>query len=482
MMNDMDIKSTNGENDLQTSRHSRKTYMSFSMYQVTWTIMVSTNGMFLFFYYHTVIGLDPWLILLATGITTVWASFNDPVFAYLMDRNFKWTRKWGRRFPWIIIGAIIWPLTFILFYAAPDARINPWPAFLWFIMVMTIAETFQTSADVNINMLRADKFRTETERKKYSSYFGPFDMVAMVVGTTIPPLLLVFGEGKESYTIMAILVALIAIICVILFLPSAREDKIIIDRYFSTEYERMNYIKGVKEVLTQKSFIAFIIQQITLGVATTIMTAMIVYLTIFVLRTTPDIMTVFFAIFLTGALISVPFWMKILKKTGNNTKKVYTIGSFSLCVALIPLTFFQTFIDLGILMFIVGFAMGCVWTMGIPWILSNVQDDYLVRTGKNQKGIVIGTWMLTGLFTAFIDELIIASVFGLTGFVAGYDTYEGLAAVVPDMGPIIWGIRLLVGVIPMVLILIGTIIFWKLYPLTQEKVMENKAKLKELGF
>jgi Na+/melibiose symporter-like transporter len=44
------------------------------------------------------------------------------------------------------------------------------------------------------------------------------------------------------------------------------------------------------------------------------------------------------------------------------------------------------------------------------------------------------------------------------------------------------GIRLLLGVIPALLVLIGTLIFWKFYPLTQEKVLENKAKLIELGF
>ena len=50
------------------------------------------------------------------------------------------------------------------------------------------------------------------------------------------------------------------------------------------------------------------------------------------------------------------------------------------------------------------------------------------------------------------------------------------------MIPIQWGIRLLIGVIPALLILLGTLIFWKYYPLTQDKVLENKAKLLELGF
>ncbi len=482
MMNDMDIKSTNGEMESQTNRHSRKTYLSFGSYQITWTILISSQNMFLFFYYHTVVGLDPWLIFLATGISTIWASLNDPFIGFLTDRNFKWTRKWGRRFPWIVIGAILWPLTFIILFSAPDiSPSNPLPAFWWLIMALLITDTFMTLADINVATLRADKFRTETERRKYSSYFGPLDMVAQVVGMIIPPLLIGYGTGKMAYTMMAIFIASISLISAVLFFPGAHEDEIIIDRYFSTEYERMNLLKAAYEVLKQRSFIAFIIHYTSFGVATTIMTAMIVYITTFVLRISFDMMTVFFAIFLMASLISVPFWLKLARRYEDN-RKVYIIGSFALCIALIPLTFFQTIIDFGIFMFIAGFVIGSVWTMGIPWILSNVQDDFVVHTGKNQKGLLIGTWAIFGLVTAFIDELLIATVFSLTGFVAGYDTYEELAAVVPDMGPIIWGIRFLLGVIPMVVLLIGTIIFWKFYPLTPEKVMENKAKLKELGF
>ncbi len=470
------------ELEIQSNRHSRKTYLSFGSYQFTWTILFSSQNLFLFFYYHAVVGLDPWFIFLATAITTVWASLNDPIIGYLTDRNLKWTRKWGRRFPWILIGIIFWPLTFILLFSAPDIDPNhPLPAFWWLMMALLLTDTFGTLADVNVSTLRADKFRSEIERRKYSSYFGPFDMVAQVIGMTVPPLLIGFSTGKMAYTIMGILIAAISLVCGILFLPGAREDKIIIDRYFSTEYERMPFFKGILEVIKQRSFIGFFIHYSCFGIATTIMTAMVVYITTFVLRTSADMMTVLFAIFLTGSLISVPFWIKLTRKTNNN-RKVYIMGSFILCAALIPLTLFQTMIDLSIFLFITGFFMGSVWTMGIPWILSNVQDDYVVRTKKNQKGLLIGTWAIFGLVTAFLDELVIAAVFGATGFVAGYDTYEALVVAVVDVTPILWGIRYLLGIIPAIILFIGTLIFWRIYPLTPEKVQENKDKLKQLGF
>jgi Na+/melibiose symporter-like transporter len=133
-------------------------------------------------------------------------------------------------------------------------------------------------------------------------------------------------------------------------------------------------------------------------------------------------------------------------------------------------------------MFITGFAMGSTWSLGIPIIFSNVLDDFVVRTSKNQKGFVMGAWVLLTVFTSFLDELVIAIVFTTTGFVAGIDTFEQLVLTVPNVNLVLWGIRLLVGVIPMITLLIGTLIFWKYFPLSQEKVIENKLKLKELGF
>ena len=219
-----------------TTRHTTKTFLSFSMYQITWTIIVQTMGLFLYYYYFNVLGLPAALILLATAINTVWGAFNDPLIGHLTDKNFKWTRKYGRRFPWIVMGVIPWCFILILIFAAPDASVNPWPAFTWLLSMLLLNELFVTLSDVHTNMLRADKFRTEYERKKYSGFFGSFDMIAMALGSAVPPLL-VFGEGSIYYTIMAVIIAIVALVCAILYLQNgAREDKVIIDRYYSSDY------------------------------------------------------------------------------------------------------------------------------------------------------------------------------------------------------------------------------------------------------
>ncbi|MFX1445976.1 MAG: hypothetical protein ACFFHV_21375, partial [Promethearchaeota archaeon] len=129
-----------------------------------------------------------------------------------------------------------------------------------------------------------------------------------------------------------------------------------------------------------------------------------------------------------------------------------------------------------------GIAMGSLWTLLLPVIQPNVLDDFVVNTEKNQKGIQVGLTTFILRLTATFDEFLIAIVHTLTGFRPGYDTYEEMAKTGADMNLVIWGIRMLQGIIPMFILLVGMIIFWKFYPLTQDVVKKNKAKLEELGF
>jgi len=472
------------ELDQGTNRYTTKTYLSFSMWLVMYTMLTQTMGLFLYFYYHTVIGLSPLLIFTATAINTVWGGFNDPFIGYLTDRNFKWTRKWGRRFPFMALGLIPWCFIVILIFSAPAVTADPMPAFIWLLVMLILNELFMTISDVHGNMLRADKFRTEAERRQFSGYFGIFGLIAAALGTALPPLLLFFGDTPLSYMVMAIIISMSALVGVFLFLLNgAREDKIMIDRYYSGDYKRFKLLNGAKEVLKQKSFIGFWLAAAGHSIAYTMTTALVAYIATFVLQVPTFIMTILLAIFIVGGIISVPIWLKILKKV-NDARRVYLIGSIAFIIALIPLTFFTGVIDLAIFMFITGLTFGCLLSLKMPVIFSHVQDDFVVRTGKNQKGILVGTWAILTLFTSFVDELMFTLVFTITGFKEGYATYALLEAEVgaSAMIPIVWGVRLLFGVIPMIIMGLGTLAFWKLYALNHEKVVANKAKLKELGF
>lgn len=483
-MSEMNIKDLEGE--IEPTRHSKWTYASFNIHQFSYNFAAISQMVFLFYYYEVFLGLDATLIFLTLSVFTIYDALNDPLMGFLIDRNFKWTKKWGRRFPWILIGTVPWCLSIFLIYTAPavDASVNPWPVVLWLFMSLFIFDTFGTLVLINVEALRADKFRMESERRITSGFFATVDIISQVLGMLIPPLFLGAGGSRAEFAMAGALLMTVALISAVLFIPSMREDQIVKERYFAADYERMNLFKGVKEVLKQKSFIFFFIGWSAWNVSGALLTTNTLFLITFVVQASPDVTTFIFAFLLLGALISIPFWLKLVKKI-NNTKKCIVLGGFLISFAMIPLSFFQTLIQLYVFVFILGIFLASQWTFW-PLATLNVYDDYVVRTRKNQKAILIGATALMNRLTTTIDEGLIAVVHGLTGFIGGYTTYIALEAAVTaaggDINLVLWGIRLIGGVIPFIIIFLGTLIFWKFYPLDQQKVMENKAKLKELGF
>ncbi len=468
------------------TRHSTWKYASNATYQIVCTIMAATQGIYLYFYYYSVIGLNQWLIFLALSIFTVYDGVNDPIIGFLIDRNFKWTRKWGRRFPWIVIGIIPQCLSLYLIFSAPvlDAA-NPWPVFFWLLISLFVFDTFGSMVGINVMALRPDLFREESERQKLTAFWTPFDMIAQALGMLIPPLFLFGGNNRESFALMGGAIAAIALVGAILFLPGAREDKIVIDRYFTGNYEKPKFFEGVWDVLKLKSFIVYFIILNIFSMATSIIMSMGPFINNFLFQGAPGDEILIYAIFILGAMISLPFWLRYLKKIQNN-KKVLTLGGILLSICFISLSFYQTIYDFYVILFILGLSMGSMWAFMYTIIQASVVDDFVAKTKKNQKGILLGISVLLGRLVATIDEGIIAGVQTITGFPAGVDNYNALVSALSatggDLALALMGIRALMGLIPGVILFIGTLIFWRFFPLTPDVVKKNKQILEELGF
>ena len=467
------------------TRHSKWTFLSNACGLLCSTLIGAVQG-FTLFYYEAVIGLDIWLVFLAMSIFTIYNGINDPIIGFLVDRNMKFTRKWGRRFPWIAIGIIPWVFSIYLHFSVPDIDVsaNPWAVFGWLLLTLVLLDTFGTLVNINYSALRIDKFRTEYERRRFTKYYAPFDILAIVIGMLLPPLFtdMIPGDPKTSYSLMGAIIAIIALLFAILSLHGNREDKIIIDRYFSPEYiKRMNFFKAFVEAIKTKSFMVFFIFGTCLGIQISLVVVNMYYLTKFVLQADSLTYLLILGLNLIGTLISIPIWLKYIKKINNN-KKALIVAGLASCAALFPLTFFQGLFDLLIMAFILGLAQGGLNSYVYTIISPSVVEDVIVKTKKNQKGVLFGISVLLGRLVASIDEFIIAVVHDLTGFVAGNETYAEMAAVVSDMTPILIGIRLIQGVIPALVLLVGVLIIWKFFPLTQERILNNKLKMQELGF
>ncbi len=146
----------------QETRHSRLTFLSNAFGLLCATLIGSIQG-FTLAYYETVVGLNAGWVFVAMTIFMVYNGINDPIIGFLIDRNFRFTRKWGRRFPWIVIGVIPWAFSVFLHFSAPniDGTTNPWAAFGWLLLTLVLIDTFGTIVNINYKAVQIEKFRTE---------------------------------------------------------------------------------------------------------------------------------------------------------------------------------------------------------------------------------------------------------------------------------------------------------------------------------
>ena len=459
--------------EIEKKQHSRKSIMSYSFGAFINEFLAMAFSAYAYFYYETEIGLSSLLCGLGFVIYAIWNTINDPLVGYLTDRPFRFTKKWGRRFPWIIVGGIPWIISYVLIFTPPnvDSVGGEWILFGWLTFTICLYDTFASICIVNYDSLFPDKFRSIIERRKVTGTRVPISVFGTVFGAILPPLFIVFGN-KFSYIIQAGIVFIICLIALILLVPGSRDDKECVDRYLAMceeKIEKDSFFKEFKIALKQKAFVAYIILFFLYQVMVRCMTASIPYAVRFVLKMEASAISWIMLAFLLGVLIAVPVWVKLANKLNDNRKVIIITGILT-ALFVSPLIFVEVYIFAIITLFAWGLVQGGFWAMLSP-VFADTIDESVVETGERREGLYNG-------FLAFFARLAIAAqAFSfaithiLTGFVEGASTQSDLA---------VWGIHVHLAVIPMIGMLLGVLIFWRLYDLTPEKAKENQLKIKQL--
>jgi GPH family glycoside/pentoside/hexuronide:cation symporter len=427
-----------------------------------------------FYFYEGEIGLNVWLTSLGYIIFAIWNAINDPLVGYLTNRPFKFTKKWGRRFPWTIIGGVPWAFTYVLVFTPPsvDPQTGAWIIFGWLVFTTCLFDTFNSIWWVNFYSLFPDKFRSPKERRLASGIVTPIGVVGITLGGIVPPLFITYGV-PSSFIFQAGVVAIIGLALLGLGIPGWKDDPQSTERYlqkYEEGIEKLPFFKTMISSLHQKSFVAFLLIYLGFQVLTFCVQSSIPYLMRFVLKR-PARDQLFLQIgFLVGAVLSTPLWIKYANKKNNN-KQVYIISAIVLAVFSIPLSFILDYYVIIIIFVFWGTGLGGFWALN-RLILSDAVDEAVVKTKKREEGIYSGVMMFFNRLAIIVQVLIFAVVHTLTGFVEGANTQSAQAQ---------FGIQLHLGLIPMIVMSITILIFWKLYDLTPSKLEHVQSELKQIG-
>ncbi len=431
-------------------------------------LFFNTVQAFLIFFYTDVVRLDPKLVGLAFAISYgVWNAINDPLIGVLSDRT---RTRWGRRVPYIMFGA---PLTFLLFVLVWSPPLGGKPLtdpshmgiFLYFAVIIALFDLAYTAVSVTYTAIFPEAFESLKERTEVSIYRQVAAMVGTALGMALMPVIV--GSLSERFgdlggwTGAGVILGLIGGGAFGFSLLGSRERKEV-----STE-EALPFIAAFKETFTNRSFLAFVGANLMICYFWSWLSAMVPFFTKYVLGAEEEQMSLIFMGMFIAAILFYPLWRWVALRLGS--KRTLALAVTLFVVFLLPILVVANLPQAFVMMLFVGAANSGI-TLVRDIVLSDVIDEDELRTGRRREGSYFGV-------NAFIERLVMVLVGGSSSLVLGLSGYNAALATQPPS--VALGIRLGMALLPLMALAVFLVAL-RYYPLGKERVLEMRDALERL--
>ena len=200
--------------------------------------MLFIANVFVLFFLVNHLGLEPGMAGLILFITRIYDVFSDPMIGYLSDRS---RSRWGRRRPWMALGAFVSGLALIFTFNVPElGSVN---ALAFYELIVLIAFfTGYTLFYVPFMAMPAEMTDDYNERTSIMAWrVGYSNAAGIIIAAGMPALIDYLGGDRRAYEIVAILAGILiaaTMLMTVLFtgrareLPSSPQDRYSIAEYF----------------------------------------------------------------------------------------------------------------------------------------------------------------------------------------------------------------------------------------------------------
>jgi len=460
----------NNINSFERRFHPAITIISFSLPYILIRSLTNFIVSWLFYFFEAELNLSFFVMIFAflgIGIINV---LIQPILGYLSDRNYTFTRKFGRRFPWILISGFITPIFVILLFSCsliPGINLG-----LFLIITLIIYYVTSSLYSINYSASLLAKFHHPKERLIISTIIEFFSFILYFLSILFIPLIISL-PSSSSFFVAAVIISIPFIINVVLGIPGLLEEKQLIDTYYSPNLEPQesffNDFFNRFTIFGQKNFIILLIQWIALVIFNYLFFNQMIYYIVYVLGASYEFTTLYTIIYFIMVIFAIPFGFLISWFAGY--VKTWIISGFILGASNFIFFFVRDLLISLPIIATVGFAIGLGPVALIP-LAGDVFDENAFHQRKRSEGFNYGLLALFGSGIPLLMSPIIAMVHQITGFDAGWLT-------VTEFG--ILGIRLMFSFIPSIIVIISTTLFLILYDLKPEKTTIIQEELKTLN-
>ncbi len=455
-------------------RPDKKTEILFSLSAFFGILMFGIWGQIQFFAVAVLLIPILWIPIMYLTYSIV-DGFNDPILGYLTDRTKRFTKKYGKRYPWIIIGAIFGPIPLLLIFIPISTSIIF--VAIWITVMMCLYETFATLREVSHASLFPDLFRYDDQRASVSGITMIITVIAQILGAITIPLIIAGLGGvtnPNAFLGAAIFVTIIAYILIIPYSRGVRETKEMRELRLKLDEEikeRTPILEVLGRVFKDRNWMAITIAFLCWATGALCFAAGMSFFVLHGLGLGIEVMVLPSLLALAFAMISVPMWVKLPKKIG--IKKSYIVALASAAIVYIAFFFVTDYTGVVIVFGLAGIMYSACWGIIFNIVQAESIDNAAAKTGKREEGSYIGILRVFSAFSYFFQILIFVIIWGFFG----YEPAKG-----PNQTSFAkFGLKFAMSIVPFVITIIGMVIFVIMYTITKDDVLANKQKLLELG-
>lgn len=383
-----------------------------------------------------------------TAAVLVFDMLTDPLMGWISDRT---ASRWGRRAPWMVLGAPVMVLGMALLFA-----VEPGPgAALKVGAFFALASIGFTMVAVPYGAQAGEMTDDSAERSVMTAWRMGFAALGILLGGAVVPAL----AGQFGSDRAVIMVAPIIIGAVWLSVLATRHAP----RRSRSGAEPWGLQIG--HVIKNRAFLALVLLYGVMTLAIAVMTAGLAYVALYLVQLggafggvaqALGLLPVMFAAFTLGALCSQPFWAAMSARRGKLGALTLGLVAYALVLAAVwgalPMG-----LTLAVALFVlVGLCNGAY--QQIPWAMyPDLMDRTRARSGAALEGAHSAIWLLGQKAANALGPLILGEVLGRAGWQA---TDTGTVAQTESA---LSTLRAMVTLLPAALLVLALVGLWVVY-------------------
>ncbi|QIR35469.1 MFS transporter [Tolypothrix sp. PCC 7910] len=428
---------------------------------------------FLLVFFTNVAGIPAGLAGSVLMIGKIWDAVNDPFVGFLTDKTKS--RRWGRRLPWLLYGAIPFGVFFFLQWIVPP--FNVWGLFWYYVVIGMISQVFYTVVNLPYTAMTPELTQDYDERTSLNSFRFTFSIGGSILSLILSKIVFsVISDRAQQYIVLAAVCTVISVLALYWCVYGTRDRVLAFEakRIQLEEPQSLPFPEQIKIAFTNKPFLFVIGIYLCSWLGVQITASIIPYFVVYCMRLQEaDVPTVMIAVQGT-ALVMLFFWSNLSKKVGK--KVVYFLGMILWIIAAAGLYFLQPgqLTLMYIMAIMAGFGVSTAYL--VPWsMIPDVIELDELQTGQRREGVFYGFMVLLQKFGLAFGLFLVGNALQAYGF---KEAVVGQTTLPTQPESALLAIRLAVGPLPTVCLIAGLVLTY-FYPITREMHAEIMMKLQQ---